>query len=70
MKDNPTLLIGIIIIATLSLMAILAPVVSPYDPAKIDRHNLLIGPSGKHLMGTDSLGRDLFSRIVLGPGFP
>lgn len=61
-----SLTIGIAIIAILSLAAVLAPVISPYDPAQIDRDKLLVPPSGKHLMGTDSLGRDLFSRIVFG----
>jgi peptide/nickel transport system permease protein len=61
-----SLIIGIIIIAILSLVAIFAPVISPYDPAAIDGDSLLVAPSFKHLMGTDSLGRDLFSRIVFG----
>ena len=61
-----TLIIGIIIIAIFSLVALLAPVVSPYDPAEIDRDSLLVAPSSRHLMGTDSLGRDLFSRIIFG----
>ncbi len=61
-----SLTIGIIIIASLSLVAVLAPVISPYDPAEIDKESLLLPPSLKHIMGTDSLGRDLFSRIVFG----
>ena len=60
------LIIGIIIIAILSLAAILAPIISPFEPDAIDRNSLLVSPSSKHLMGTDSLGRDLFSRIVFG----
>ena len=60
------LAIGITIISILSLVAILAPVISPYDPAQIDQGSLLVSPSSKHLMGTDSLGRDLFSRIIFG----
>ena len=60
------LIIGITIIAILSLVAIFAQVVSPYDPGGIDRNSLLVAPSSEHLMGTDSLGRDLFSRIVFG----
>ena len=60
------LIIGVIIISVLSLIAILASIISPYDPAAIDANNLLIAPSREHLMGTDSLGRDLFSRIIFG----
>lgn len=65
-KMNKSLLAGIIIIAIFSLMAILAPLVSPYDPSVIDQNNLLVGPSKVHLLGTDSLGRDLLSRIIYG----
>ncbi|MFH1577989.1 MAG: ABC transporter permease [Candidatus Omnitrophota bacterium] len=61
-----SLVIGITIIAVLSLAAIFASVISPYDPGEIDRNSLLMPPSLEHLMGTDSLGRDLFSRIVFG----
>jgi peptide/nickel transport system permease protein len=60
------LITGITIISFLSLVAIFASVISPFDPAQIDQDNLLVPPSPKHLMGTDSLGRDLFSRIVFG----
>ncbi|MFH1338884.1 MAG: ABC transporter permease [Candidatus Omnitrophota bacterium] len=63
---NAALLSGIAIITILSLAAVLAPVISPYNPAQIDKDSLLVQPSPKHLMGTDSLGRDLFSRIVFG----
>lgn len=63
---NIALLTGILIIAFLTLAAVLAPLISPYDPSAIDGANLLIGPSAKHFLGTDSLGRDLFSRMVYG----
>ena len=60
------LLIGSLIIAFLTLVAILAPLISPYDPSEIDAGNWLAAPSSRHLLGTDSLGRDLFSRMVYG----
>jgi peptide/nickel transport system permease protein len=59
-------LAGILIIGVLSLIAILAPLVSPYDPSVIEQGSLLMPPSVKHWMGTDSLGRDILSRIVYG----
>jgi len=65
MKDK-VLLYGILIIGIFSLFAILAPVISPYDPQVIDQDSLLIPPSTKHLLGTDSLGRDLASRMIYG----
>lgn len=63
---NKSLIIGIVIIGILSLVAILASFISPYDPAAIDQHSLLIAPSAKHLLGTDCLGRDLLSRMIYG----
>ncbi|MBU1871982.1 MAG: ABC transporter permease, partial [Candidatus Omnitrophica bacterium] len=50
----------------LSLAAIFAGTLAPYDPAEIDSASLLIAPSWQHLMGTDTLGRDLFTRIIYG----
>lgn len=48
------------------LVAIFAPVIAPYDPVAQNRQAFLAAPSGEHLMGTDDLGRDVFSRIVFG----
>ncbi|MDD5348370.1 MAG: ABC transporter permease [Candidatus Omnitrophica bacterium] len=63
---NPYLTAGTLIIGVLAITAILAPLISPYDPARIDGKNLLAPPSPAHLMGTDSLGRDLASRMAWG----
>ena len=48
------------------MLALLAPAVSPFDPTQIDADNLLMPPSGEHLLGTDSLGRDILSRMIYG----
>jgi glutathione transport system permease protein len=48
------------------LAAIAAPLLAPYDPATPDYDNVLASPSLAHLCGTDSFGRDIFSRIVWG----
>jgi peptide/nickel transport system permease protein len=66
MKNNPYLIAGIILIGLMSLCAVLAPVISPYNPTGIDRHDLLSPPSERHMMGTDSLGRDLLTRMIYG----
>jgi len=47
-------------------LALFAPVISPYDPNTIDLGNKNLSPSGEHLLGTDYLGRDLLSRILIG----
>lgn len=62
---NPIGLVGTIIVALTILIAIFAPVIAPYDPANQDAERLL-HPSREHLLGTDELGRDTFSRIVFG----
>lgn len=48
------------------LLAVLAPVLSPYDPNYADFSAYLQGPTGKHWLGTDSYGRDVLSRIIYG----
>lgn len=63
---NPLSLSGLIIIATITLVALLAPFISPYDPNAIHVKEILLGPSYKHWMGTDGLGRDVLSRMMAG----
>lgn len=59
-------MIGSAIVLIFAFSAIFAPYLSPYDPEKIDLDNMLQSPSVKHIMGTDELGRDLFTRILYG----
>jgi peptide/nickel transport system permease protein len=59
-----TLMTGIAIVGIVALAAIFAPLIAPYNP---NEQNLLASfehPSWQHLMGTDNLGRDIFSRVV------
>ena len=65
LRHNPIGLTGAVIVLATIAVAILAPLVAPYDPANQDADRLL-GPSWSHLFGTDELGRDTFSRIVYG----
>jgi peptide/nickel transport system permease protein len=57
--------LGLIIVLTIVFMAVFAEFIAPYDPTK-STGDVLSPPSVKHLMGTDNLGRDIFSRIVYG----
>lgn len=57
---------GLIIILILASSAIFAPLISPYEPTKIDVYNVLSPPSISHPLGTDELGRDLLSRMIWG----
>jgi peptide/nickel transport system permease protein len=63
---NPLAFWGFVIIASVLALALLAPLLSPYDPDAIDVKSILLSPSAAHLMGTDSLGRDVFSRMLYG----
>jgi peptide/nickel transport system permease protein len=58
-------LVGLIIIALLALIAVFGPMLAPYHPDN-DDFGMLQQPSMQHLMGTDSFGRDLFSRVLIG----
>jgi peptide/nickel transport system permease protein len=58
--------IGLIITVGFVLSALLAPAISPYSPTKQQMTNALQPPSREHLLGTDELGRDMFSRILYG----
>ncbi|MBF0216251.1 MAG: ABC transporter permease [Candidatus Omnitrophica bacterium] len=65
---NFRILFGSIIIASMALAAIFAPSIAGQDPLKTDLSGgeCLKAPSLKHLMGTDNLGRDVFSRMAYG----
>lgn len=63
---NRLALVGAVIIAVMLVTAIFAPVIATHDPYEIDIAHRLQGPSLNHFLGTDSLGRDSFSRIVYG----
>jgi len=64
--SNPLALAGFIIIMVMFLLAMLAPWIAPYDPDAFDVKAILLGPSWQHWMGTDGLGRDVFSRMLFG----
>ncbi|MCI8994879.1 MAG: ABC transporter permease [Lachnospiraceae bacterium] len=57
---------GIFILTVILLASILAPVLAPYEPNAIHMAGTLMPPCASHIMGTDLLGRDIFSRILYG----
>ena len=63
---NWELTLGLVIVGLLVVAAILAPVIAPYNPNAINILHALEKPSWSHLMGTDFVGRDLFSRVLYG----
>ena len=63
---NKLFVIGSIVILIVLLFAIFAPIITKFDPVKIDTNNSLQPVSSIHYFGTDELGRDVFSRVIHG----
>lgn len=59
-------IVGLVILAVMIVMAVLAPWIAPYDPTKLDLRSLKQPPSAAHPFGTDTVGYDVFSRFVWG----
>lgn len=63
---DPLGLAGLIVVGTIVFSAFFAAWIVPFDPIAINITDRLQGPSWTHLLGTDQLGRDTFSRVVMG----
>ncbi len=66
LKRHPLAMSGLAIIVLMLLMSIAAPLLTPYDPGFQDLANRLARPSSLHWLGTDELGRDIWTRILFG----
>lgn len=64
--SNRTATVGLIIFLIIFLLALLAPVIAPYSYEEIDLLAIGQGPTAKHLLGCDKLGRDMLTRILYG----
>jgi peptide/nickel transport system permease protein len=63
---RPVVIIGAFIILVVLICAAIPGIIAPYDPIKQDLSSVLTPPGSGHLLGTDALGRDMFSRIIYG----
>jgi peptide/nickel transport system permease protein len=63
---DPLGALGLALVLLFVLGAVLAPLVAPHEPNALDIRARLQGPSLGHLLGTDNLGRDVFSRVLFG----
>ena len=59
-------LVGLIIVVVIIGSALFAPLIAPYDPIAMNIPDRIQGPSFSHILGTDQLGRDTFSRVIYG----
>ena len=64
--SRPSGLVGLILVAFHVLLAIVSPAITPYDCKEMSAQLVLNGPSFEHWFGTDNLGRDVFTRTMLG----
>lgn len=65
-RKNKLAIIGLVMMVIIILIAVFAKQIAPYDPAKIDLLATNSPPSKDHLLGTDVIGRDVFSRLLYG----
>ena len=63
---DPLGLMGLIIVGTIVFCAVFAVWIVPYDPVAMNIKDRLQEPSATYLLGTDQLGRDTFSRVIMG----
>ena len=68
LKRNKLAIAGMVVLILLILMAIFAKWIAPYNYAAYDYENALAKPSAEHLFGTDTFGRDILSRVMVGAG--
>ncbi|WP_030555338.1 ABC transporter permease [Streptomyces exfoliatus] len=64
--QGPMFAVSVAVLAALVLVALLAPVLAPYDPEALDLASSLVGTGADHLLGTDQSGRDVLSRLLHG----
>jgi len=65
-RRKKTALVGAIFFLVVIFIAILAPLISPYNPLEMHLTDSLLSPNQQYLLGTDQFGRDILSRIIYG----
>jgi len=65
-RRNPLAIVGLLVVLALIALSLLAPVLATHDPGVQDLANRLARPSAAHWLGTDELGRDVYSRLLYG----
>jgi ABC-type dipeptide/oligopeptide/nickel transport system permease subunit len=65
-RPNATFVVSLGVVAVMTLAAVFAPWIAPYDPDQVDLAAFYSGPTTAHWLGTDALGRDILSRLIYG----
>ncbi|TNM50843.1 ABC transporter permease [Nocardioides albidus] len=65
LRRNKAAVFSIVVLILIGLIAVLGEWIAPQDPNKVELTSRLMGPSGAHLLGTDELGRDVLSRLLV-----
>ena len=65
-QRSTNVVVGLSILTVLIVLALLAPILSHYDPLEMAPGDRLLPPSQQHLFGTDSFGRDILTRVLYG----
>lgn len=66
LKRNFLFILGAGIVLFMAFLAVFAPFLSPYSPTEPNVDMILLSPSAEHLLGTDAIGRDIFTRLLYG----
>ena len=66
LKKDPLGMTGFLLVSVILFVTVFAAWLAPFDPLEINVHNRLSSPSAEHWLGTDQLGRDIFSRVLFG----
>jgi len=66
LTENKTAFVSGVFVVAVILLALIGPILATTDPTYVDPVNRLKSPSSNHLFGTDSLGRDIFTRVLYG----
>jgi len=66
LRQRPDIAIGVLVIAVMVVLALFADLIAPYDPNRTSLLDSLMPMSAEHWLGTDSLGRDVLSRLIHG----
>ena len=66
LRKDPLGMTGLLIVVMMLLLTVFASLLAPHDPLEVDVYNRLASPTWQHWLGTDQLGRDVFSRVLYG----